>query len=84
MNDEQSLPAGDFSGWLRGMEAALRHEATAEVPCGGCTACCTSSQFIHVEPDETETLAHIPPELLFPAPGRPRGRPSLRLRAKPG
>ena len=46
---------------------------TAEVPCGGCTACCTSSQFVHVGPDETETLAHIPGELLFPAPGLPDG-----------
>jgi hypothetical protein len=44
-----------------------------DVPCDGCTACCTSSQFVHVTPDETDTLAHIPPKLLFPAPGLPRG-----------
>src|SRR5581483_5975583 len=37
------------------------------------TACCTSSQFVHIGPDETDTLARIPPELLFPAPGRPKG-----------
>jgi len=43
------------------------------VPCDGCTACCTSSQFVHIEPDETETLARIPNELCFPAPGLPRG-----------
>jgi len=43
------------------------------VPCDGCTACCTSSQFVHIEPDETETLALIPNELRFPAPGLPRG-----------
>ena len=24
-----------------------------------CTACCTSSQFVHIEPDETDTLAHV-------------------------
>ncbi|MDQ6728193.1 MAG: YkgJ family cysteine cluster protein [Actinomycetota bacterium] len=43
------------------------------MPCGDCTACCTSSQFIHIEPDETGTISRIPKELLFPAPGLPRG-----------
>ena len=43
------------------------------MPCDGCTACCRSSQFVHIEPDELDTLAHVPDELLFPAPGRPRG-----------
>lgn len=28
---------------------------------------------MHVEPDEADALAHIPHQLLFPAPGRPRG-----------
>ena len=37
-----------------------------------CTACCTSSQFVHIEPDETDTLAHIPAALRFPAPGTAR------------
>ena len=63
----------DFSLWLDDMRAAIRDGTTAAVPCGGCTACCTSSQFVHVGPDETETLAHIPGELLFPAPGLPDG-----------
>ena len=67
------LPAGDFSSWLSDMRAALRSERGADVPCGGCTACCTSSQFVHIGPDETDTLAHIPPALLFPAPLLPRG-----------
>ena len=65
--------AGDFSAWLTQMRAALRGERTADVPCGRCTACCTSSQFVHIAPDETDTLAHIPSELLVPAPGMPRG-----------
>ena len=43
------------------------------MPCDGCTACCRSSQFVDIAPDETDTLAHIPAELLFPAPGRPAG-----------
>src|SRR6266508_6252442 len=68
-----TLPAGQFSSWLAGLQSALRGEADSEVPCDGCTACCTASQFIHIAPDETDTLAHIPPELLFPAPGLPTG-----------
>lgn len=73
MTEERDLPAGDFSSWLTGIQAAARGEQDSEVPCGGCTACCTSSQFVHIAPDETDTLAHIPGELLFPAPGLPRG-----------
>lgn len=71
--DDQDLAAGDFSSWLGEMAAALRGERAAEVPCGSCTACCTSSHFVHIDPDETEALAHIPAELLFPAPRRPAG-----------
>jgi Fe-S-cluster containining protein len=67
------LPAGELSSWLVGMQAALRGERDADVPCGGCTACCRSSQFVHIEPDETDALAHIPAALRFPAPGRPKG-----------
>lgn len=44
-----------------------------EVPCGNCRACCTSSYFIHIKPDETETLSKIPKELQFPAPGLASG-----------
>ena len=67
------MPAGQFSTWIAEIRAALRGERDAEVACGECTACCTGSQFIHVGPDETDTLSHIPRELLFPAPGRPAG-----------
>jgi Fe-S-cluster containining protein len=55
------------------MQRAIRGERGADVPCGGCTACCTSSQFVHIAPEETDTLARIPAELLFPAPLAPRG-----------
>jgi Fe-S-cluster containining protein len=71
--EDQPLAAGAFSAWLVGMQRALRGEDGSDVPCGGCTACCTSSQFIHIGPDEAETLARIPAELLFPAPRMPRG-----------
>ena len=72
-SDDADLPAGNFSEWLGEMQAALRGERDSDVPCNGCTACCTSSQFVHIGPDETDTLAHIPAELLFPAPLRPGG-----------
>ena len=67
------LAAGAFSTWLTDLQGALRGERASDVPCGGCTACCTSSQFIHIGPDEAETLAHIPAALLFAAPRLPRG-----------
>ena len=70
---EAQIAAGDFAVWLREMAAVVRGEGSADVPCAGCTACCRSSQFVHIEPDETDTLAHIPPALLFPAPQRPSG-----------
>lgn len=70
---QDDLPAGDFSTWLGEMQRALRGAGQSLVPCGDCTACCTSAQFVHIGPDETESLKHIPQELLFPAPGLPAG-----------
>ena len=64
----RDLAAGDFASWLQAMQAALRGDTDASVPCGDCTACCTSSQFVPIGPDEADTLAHIPKKLLFPAP----------------
>lgn len=72
-NDEPTLAAGEFSQWMSQIEVALRGEGGSDVPCGGCTACCTSSQFIHIDPDEKDTLAHIPADLMFPAPRLPFG-----------
>ena len=73
MSADGVLAAGDFSSWMIEIQGAIRGEHGSDVPCDGCTACCTSSQFIHVGPDESDTLAHIPADLLFPAPGRPPG-----------
>jgi len=70
---DQPLPAGGFSAWLAGMQDALHGDGGSDVPCGGCTACCRSSQFVHIGPDEVDTMASIPAELLFPAPRLPRG-----------
>jgi len=69
----RDLPAGGFSCWLRRTLVALAEEGEADVPCGECSACCTTSHFVHVGPEETQTLARIPRELLFPAPGLPAG-----------
>jgi Fe-S-cluster containining protein len=63
----------DFSSWLIGMVDAIRGRNASDVPCDGCTACCTSAQFIHIGPGEIDTLAHIPKKLLFPAPLLPQG-----------
>lgn len=71
--DARPLPAGAFSEWLRQTERALSGRGDAEVPCDGCTACCTSSQFVHIAPNEADTLAHIPVALLFSAPRAPEG-----------
>jgi Fe-S-cluster containining protein len=69
-----SVPAGNFSEWLRGTAASLRSgKGGTAVPCGSCTACCRSSMFIHIGPDETQTIQRIPRALLFPAPGLPKG-----------
>ena len=70
---EGDLPAGDFGAWLEHMRSALRREADANVPCGDCCACCSTSHFVHIGPDEADTLAAIPSELLFEAPGSPGG-----------
>lgn len=77
--DEQSqsptseLPAGRFSDWLRHARDALLHDIGTDVACGDCTACCSSSYFIHVRPTEAQTLKHIPKKLLSPAPSMPKG-----------
>lgn len=67
------VEAGAVGPWLEATRRTLRLRTDADVPCGSCTACCTSSQFVHIGPDEHDTLAHVPPALRFPAPGMPRG-----------
>jgi len=72
MDEERpSRPAGELTEWLEATRVVIRDEATADVACDGCTACCESSQFVHIAPDETDALARIPAVLLFPAPGSP-------------
>jgi Fe-S-cluster containining protein len=71
--DEPDLPAGDFSRWLRQTRDALRHRAAVEVACGECAGCCTSSYFIHINPEEAAALGRVRKELLVAAPGLPEG-----------
>jgi Fe-S-cluster containining protein len=66
---DDALAAGEFSAWLDEMRSALRERTEMAVPCGDCTACCRSGHFVHVDADETDSLARIPRELLFAAPG---------------
>jgi len=73
MNERARRPAGEFSGWLSSLLDAVRDGTSPDVPCDGCIACCSSSQFVHIGPDEADALAHIPAELLFAAPGAPEG-----------
>jgi hypothetical protein len=79
MDGTTSLDAGDLRDWLDELRAVLRGEGDTAVPCAACTACCEASQFIHVAPDETDALAHIPSALLFPAPGAPGAPPGHRV-----
>lgn len=82
LDAEEHLAAGDFSLWIEQIQAAIRGERGSDVPCGECTACCTSAQFVYIGPDESETLARIPPELLFPAPRKPPGHVVLGFDAR--
>jgi hypothetical protein len=73
-NNERLIhPAGQFSAWLKQTREAQLEPRDIDVACGDCTACCTSSYFIHVRPDDKAAISHIPKELLFPAPGLPKG-----------
>ena len=73
MTEEQDLPAGRFSSWLRRIRSAHVKENGADVPCGECNACCRSYYFIPIRPEETEALARIPKKLLVTAPDLPEG-----------
>jgi Fe-S-cluster containining protein len=74
LSQPRDEPAGPFSEWLHSTHRVRRLKVVgADVPCGTCNACCRASYFIHIRPEETDTLARIPKRLLFPAPGLPKG-----------
>jgi Fe-S-cluster containining protein len=66
-------PAGEFSEWLLGFQSSLRNGTDNQVACGDCVGCCSSSYFIHMGPDETDALRHLPKDLAIPAPGMAPG-----------
>jgi Fe-S-cluster containining protein len=68
------LPAGELSAWLRQIRRSpALNVLGVDVPCGTCSGCCRASYFIHIAPDETETLKRIPRPLVFAAPGLAKG-----------
>ena len=69
-----AISAGGFSAWLCTTECSLPSgNGAAGVPCGSCRGCCRSSMFVHIGPEETQTIQRIPRKLLFSAPGLPKG-----------
>ena len=71
MPDDVRVPAGAFTTWLGMIGPALHGRAASDVPCGDCTGCCRSSQFILIEASDAGARTAIPAELLFPAPFLP-------------
>ncbi len=71
--EEAGLDAGVFSVWLRDTEAALAEKREADVPCGPCNACCRTSHYIHVRPEDRRALKCLPRAYLSPAPDLPPG-----------
>ena len=77
----QNIDAGDFGTWLEQVQASFLGTEGTVVPCGTCRGCCTSSQFIHVRPQDTRTIAAIPKRLLVKAPGMADGNMVLGFSA---
>jgi len=72
-NDSDLLGAIKFVSWLNDFTGTLKGENNGYVPCEDCVGCCTSSYFIHLKPTDKNSIKHIPNELMFPAPGLPKG-----------
>jgi Fe-S-cluster containining protein len=70
---EEPIHAGEFSSWLRQARDSMLGKEGMQVACGDCVGCCSSSYFIHIRPDEMEVISQIPGDILFPAPGQPKG-----------
>lgn len=73
MVNGDTLDAGPLATWAETMVQVLAGSGDSDVACGTCTACCRASQFVHIAPDERQSLAHVPASVRFPAPGAPRG-----------
>lgn len=69
----KNIRAGEFSVWLEDFTQTMRGHGEGNVPCGDCVGCCTSSKFIHIRPTDKKALESIPKDLMFQAPGLPKG-----------
>jgi len=65
--DRTNLHAGTFSLWLHNIRKALLENRGITVRCGECDACCRSSYFIHIKPEETKTFNRIPKRTFIPS-----------------
>jgi Fe-S-cluster containining protein len=72
-----ALSAGAFSAWLRDTRGALAEKREADVPCGGCNACCRTAHYVHVRPEDRRALRHLPRAFLRSAPDLPPGNQVL-------
>jgi len=81
-SEGSGISTDEFSSWLEQIRRSQKTGEPVNVPCGGCSACCISSYFIHIKPCETGTIAKIPKELMFPAPGLPAGNVLLGYNKK--
>lgn len=70
---DKYVSAGNFPDWLNRFKRSLKNGSGMNVNCDDCNACCRASQFIHIKPEETKSIARIDKKLLFPAPGLPKG-----------
>jgi uncharacterized protein len=78
----EGFPAGDFSAWLSHARKAIALGLGTDVDCGDCAACCRSSYFIHVKPEEAKALGAEAQKALAAAPGMPKGNKVLTFDEK--
>jgi len=69
----QDKPAGEYSEWLNETINIIKTKGESDVACEECSACCNSSYFVHITPNDKDAIKHIPKELTFIAPGMPKG-----------
>lgn len=65
-----TIPAGNFSEWLRDMRRSLAGGPGMDVACGDCVGCCTSSYYTRIRAHETRALEKVDPAFLEDAPGK--------------
>jgi hypothetical protein len=68
-DDAAVADAGPFGAWLERTLALLRGQGEADVPCGTCTGCCTSSYYIRIRPRDRPAVAAFAQSYLVTPPG---------------